>query len=148
MPKKKWILEKLAKHKRTLVIQVRNDDGEWTSLSPPVGVVLNKDNIDKEVKSLHKEWPAMKKRTRVVTRDETERIYDPEAIHPGPDATTGLVSALVQFSECNLNEGNCASFEVANRRIRNTATMALNQLEDGGSSQTETSPSTGQKQTT
>lgn len=53
-----------------------------------------------------------------------------------PDAIKGLINTLIQFSECNLTEENCASFEVANRRIRNTATMALNQLEDDVSQQT------------
>jgi hypothetical protein len=144
MPSKnKWKLEKLAKHMRTLVIQVRNDDGEWTSLSPQPGTVLNKDNIDDEVKALHRAWPYIKKRTRVVTRDETDRIYDPAAIHPKPEAMAGLVSAMVQLSECNLTEENCASFEVANKRIRRIAIMALNQLEDSISQTSKTKPKEG-----
>jgi hypothetical protein len=39
-----------------------------------------------------------------------------------------LVDALQQFADCNLNESNCASFDVANRRIRRIANLALEQL--------------------
>lgn len=34
-------------------------------------------------------------------------------------------SALELFAKCDLNEQTCASFEVANRRIRNLANRAL-----------------------
>lgn len=41
-----------------------------------------------------------------------------------------LREALKQFSECNLTAENCASFEVANRRIRNLANRTLSTLEN------------------
>lgn len=42
-----------------------------------------------------------------------------------------LVSALIQLSECDLNDNNCAGFEVANKRIRNIAIAALQQYKEG-----------------
>jgi hypothetical protein len=36
-----------------------------------------------------------------------------------------LIYALEMFAKCNLTDENCASLEVANRRIRNTARTAL-----------------------
>lgn len=41
------------------------------------------------------------------------------------NAFDGLVEALKQLSTCNLTEENCASFDVANRRIRNISSAAL-----------------------
>ncbi len=37
----------------------------------------------------------------------------------------GMRRALKQFAECKLDESNCASFDVANRRIRAIANAAL-----------------------
>ena len=42
-----------------------------------------------------------------------------------------LVAALKQFAECDLNDDNCASFEVATRRIRSLAQAALAKLGAG-----------------
>lgn len=39
-----------------------------------------------------------------------------------------LVEALKQFAECDLNDDNCASLEVATRRIRSLAQAALAKL--------------------
>lgn len=39
-----------------------------------------------------------------------------------------LVEALKQFAECDLNDGNCASLEVATRRIRSLAQATLEKL--------------------
>ena len=36
-----------------------------------------------------------------------------------------LLKALQQFAECNLNDDNCASLELASKRIRNIANAAL-----------------------
>lgn len=36
-----------------------------------------------------------------------------------------MIDALLQFAECDLNEGNCANLEIASRRIRNIARRAL-----------------------
>jgi hypothetical protein len=36
-----------------------------------------------------------------------------------------LRAALRQFADCDLNEGNCASLEIATRRIRSVARAAL-----------------------
>src|SRR5690348_7780946 len=36
-----------------------------------------------------------------------------------------LEGALKQFAECDLHDGNCASLEVATRRVRNIARSAL-----------------------
>lgn len=35
------------------------------------------------------------------------------------------LDALEQFSQCNLNEDNCANLDIATQRIRNVATVAL-----------------------
>lgn len=44
-----------------------------------------------------------------------------------------LREALLELSQCDLNEYNCSSFEVANRRIRNIANRAiLSELNGGG----------------
>lgn len=48
----------------------------------------------------------------------------------GSDATLrarigALEAALEQFAECNLNDDNCASLEVASKRIQNIAKAAL-----------------------
>jgi hypothetical protein len=37
-----------------------------------------------------------------------------------------MEAALVQISECDFNEDNCASFDVANRRLHNVARAGLN----------------------
>lgn len=36
-----------------------------------------------------------------------------------------LLKAMRQFAECDLNESNCASLEIATKRIRNLANDAL-----------------------
>jgi hypothetical protein len=36
-----------------------------------------------------------------------------------------LTSTLETFAICNLHEGNCASLEIASKRIRHLAKMAL-----------------------
>lgn len=41
------------------------------------------------------------------------------------NAFDAMVGALKQLSTCNLTEENCASFDVANRRIRNISSAAL-----------------------
>ncbi len=51
--------------------------------------------------------------------DEIERLTRRE---------TKLVKALEQFANCDLNEGNCASLEVATRRIKGIARAALKDL--------------------
>lgn len=40
-------------------------------------------------------------------------------------AQEAMRAALEQLAECDLNEGNCASLDVANRRIRHLARTAL-----------------------
>jgi hypothetical protein len=41
------------------------------------------------------------------------------------DRLERMENALQQLSACNLTEENCANLDVANRRIRNIATLAL-----------------------
>ena len=56
-------------------------------------------------------------------RENSSGIYRPAA--EAADRLERMEAALKQLSECNLHDGNCASFDVANRRIRNLALRAL-----------------------
>lgn len=49
----------------------------------------------------------------------------PDKLRGDMDEVARLRGVLKQFSECNLSEENCASFDVANKRIRNLAKRAL-----------------------
>ena len=45
-------------------------------------------------------------------------------------AAPEMLEALEQFANCDLNDGNCASLEVATKRIRNLARLALAKATD------------------
>ena len=49
----------------------------------------------------------------ITSRDELEAV------------NAELLAALKIFAECELTEDNCASFDVANKRIRNIARQAI-----------------------
>jgi hypothetical protein len=42
-----------------------------------------------------------------------------------------LLRVMHQFAECNLTEVNCASLDVANKRIRTLARSAIRRAEEG-----------------
>lgn len=62
-------------------------------------------NIERELKTM----------IAMLTEERDAAVKDAEQ----------MKKALLQFSECDLNEANCASFAVANKRIRNIAFAAL-----------------------
>jgi hypothetical protein len=99
------------------------------TLEEPAGEELTKDNVENELKSFLKICPGAK--TRVIVRDTTDRVYEGSGeCFPSPGAIEGMARALNQFVDCSLSPQNCASFDVANRRIRNTARIAVNQVID------------------
>jgi hypothetical protein len=57
------------------------------------------------------------------TPDGLWLAYTPEQLTA---RLTGYETALKQFAFCALDEDNCASFDVANRRVRGIAQAALN----------------------
>lgn len=50
-------------------------------------------------------------------------VYRPSA--EAANLIEHMAKALIQLSDCNINDKNCASFDVANKRIRNIANAAL-----------------------
>lgn len=78
-----------------------------------------RDSLKREVEKLKREQEYFMGVTQVESkamREDNERLRE----------------ALKQFSECNLNESNCASLELASKRIRNVANAALNPPVEGG----------------
>ena len=56
-------------------------------------------------------------------RDNSSGIYRPA--RDAADKIERMEKALRFLAQCKLSEDNCASFEVANRRIRNAANEGL-----------------------
>jgi hypothetical protein len=56
-------------------------------------------------------------------RENSSGIYRPCCI--AADRLERMEFALRQLAECHLTEENCASLEVANKRVRNIANNAL-----------------------
>ena len=56
-------------------------------------------------------------------RDNSSGVYRPA--REAADRLERMERVLRQFSEVNLTNDNCASFEVANKRIRNLALEGL-----------------------
>lgn len=87
---------------------------------------------------------AMKNKAYVITEQEFVDACKrsdaglPEPVASRPTHTNRLLleneamrAVLNQFANCDLNDENCASLEVASRRIRNLARTALAAVEKG-----------------
>ncbi len=86
-------------------LMLQSKDGEW----------VRYEDVELSVKQ-------EKQRTKDVTRNlrDTQDALDKTQI-----ALNAAKVALRQFADCNLNDANCASFDVANRRIRGIAMRAM-----------------------
>jgi len=56
-------------------------------------------------------------------RENSSGIYRPAK--EAADRMETMERALLQLSECNLTEANCASLELASKRVRNVAKAGL-----------------------
>lgn len=70
-------------------------------------------------------WPVVAANRDLIAYYRTAAPDLADALSASLQREAGLRKALEQLADCDMHEGNCASIELASKRVRNVASAAL-----------------------